>query len=355
VQKEELWSMKKMLVLYRELAGYFTNCLRHLADNHNVRIDIVAYPVNAEAPFHFDLGENIRVFKRQDVDLDRLDAMVAENNYDLIFCGGWIDDDYMSLVTNHRHIPSLLGFDKQWTGSLKDHLSSLKARFTFRSHFDFAFVPGKEQVQFALHMGFKVNQIVQGAYACSINLYDKAYTQHQNQGPRKMWFAGRYIEQKGIADLFAVAKELLDGPLNDWELHCLGTGDMWNSRLIHPRIVHHGFKQPEEVVELISDGELFVLPSLYEPWGVVVHEFAVAGYPMILTDRVGARTAFLQENKNGIIVRAGHRKELKLAILQMASMSPEDLKKQGEVSRQLALQVTPESYAASILKMMRKR
>jgi glycosyltransferase involved in cell wall biosynthesis len=347
--------MKKMLVLYRELAGYFTNCMRHLADNHNVRIDIVAYPVNAEAPFHFDLGENIRVFKRQDLDLDGLDAMVAENNYNLIFCGGWIDDDYMSLVTNHRHIPSLLGFDKQWTGALKDRLSAMKARFTFRSHFDYAFVPGEEQQKFALHMGFKLNQIVQGAYACNIELYEKAHTQHQNKGARKMWYAGRYIEQKGIADLFAVAQELLDGPLQDWELHCLGTGDLWDNRPIHPRIIHHGFKQPQEVVNLISDGELFVLPSLYEPWGVVVQEFAIAGYPMILTDRVGARTAFLHEGKNGRIVRANHRSELKSAILEMAQKSPEELKIQGQTSRQLAMNVTPEIYATSILKMMRKR
>ena len=46
--------------------------------------------------------------------------------------------------------------------------------------------------------------------------------------------------------------------------------------------------QPEDLLAFMSTGKAFVLPSTFEPWGVAVHEFAAAGYPLILSDAVGA-------------------------------------------------------------------
>jgi glycosyltransferase involved in cell wall biosynthesis len=107
--------------------------------------------------------------------------------------------------------------------------------------------------------------------------------------------------------------------------------------------------------QLMQDGELFVLPSLYEPWGVVVHEFAVSGYALVVTDKVGARTAFVKEGKNGSVIQAGNKAALKSSLMEWMSRSPERLAEAGMYSHELAMLVSPEHYAQSILRMMNSR
>ena len=51
------------------------------------------------------------------------------------------------------------------------------------------------------------------------------------------------------------------------------------------------FIQPENL-EKVKNAGCFVLPSLKDNWGVVVHEFAAAGLPLIISDGVGAKLLF---------------------------------------------------------------
>jgi len=343
---------RKMLVLYRELAGYFITCMRHLAENHSVEIDIVAYPVNADAPFHFSNTPSITLHRRADFSTEKLLDMAGNGNYHLIFCGGWTDAGYLAVVRANRHIPSLVGFDKQWLGSAKDWLSVLKNRLFNKKLFDYAFVPGQEQREYALRMGFSPSSILEGAYSCDVELFGKVYEGKVRGEKRKLWFAGRYVSEKGIALLCEVFLELKQLGYHEWQLHAIGVGELAGSLPVHADIVHHGFQQPSAMQELMKDGELFVLPSLYEPWGVVVHEFAVAGYALVVTDKVGARTAFVDHNENGSIVEAGSKEALKGALAFWMGKTPEQLEIAGQRSREKALQISPERYAKSILQMM---
>jgi glycosyltransferase involved in cell wall biosynthesis len=346
---------QKMLVLYRELAGYFMTCMRHLAEKHAVEIDIVAYPVNPAAPFQFQDSRGIKLHKRADFTLDQLQRMAAEGNYNLIFCGGWTDADYLAVVRAHRSIPSLVGFDKQWLGTPKDWVSALKNRLSIKSLFDYAFVPGKEQKKYALHMGFSAEHIVEGAYSCDVDLFSAVFEHKHQSQTRKLWFAGRYVADKCIDLLCEAFVELKASGYQEWQLHAIGVGELVGKLAEHPDIVHHGFQQPSDMQRLMHDGELFVLPSMYEPWGVVVHEFAVSGYALIVSQKVGARTAFVRDGENGSIVQAGDKESLKKALAFWMSKSPDHLREAGMKSRTLGLNISPEHYAQSILRMMRKQ
>lgn len=346
---------RRMLVLYRELAGYFVHCMKHLATHHGVEIDIVAYPVNAEAPFEFDFGHGIRVFKRSEVNADVLRKMCKERRYSLLFCGGWTDALYLEIVREHRHIPSLVGFDKQWLGSWRDVASALVNRFRVRPLFDYAFVPGSEQAIYARRMGFSADAIVTGAYSAHVEAFSAlpALREAKDLEIRKLWYAGRYIAQKDVERLFTIVDQLFAEGLSGWELHAVGTGELFGKIATSSRIVHHGFVQPAQMLNCMSDGDLFVLPSLYEPWGVVVHEFAAAGYPLLLSDKVGARTAFLENGVNGEIFKAGDAQALKEVLKRWMQKPREALHKAGRRSYELAQSITPETYAQSLLKMMK--
>jgi glycosyltransferase involved in cell wall biosynthesis len=346
--------MKRMLVLYRELAGYFVNNMNNLAENHDVSIDIVAYAVQSDAPFQFSFHPNIRVFKRNETTDNQINEWVITGQYDLIFCGGWSDKGYLAAIAQKGSTPAMLGFDKQWLGTIKDRLATLYLRFKVKSLFDYAFVPGSEQTTFAQHMGFADNTIFQGAYTCETKRFDQIFQWRQSNTSaikKQVFFAGRYVMEKDIELLWSVAAELLnEQPV--WEFHFIGKGPLWEKRLIHPRVIHHGFLDGNQLETTIRTGAIFVLPSVYEPWGVVVNEFAAAGYPLVLSDKVGARTG-LKGNKNAIIFPAANAVALHFALQEMMLKTDEERLELGMESHALSMRINEANYASTILKMMR--
>lgn len=346
--------MKRMLVLYRELAGYFVNNMNNLAENHNVSIDIVAYAVQSDAPFQFAFHPNISVFKRNETTDSQIKEWISSGRYNLIFCGGWSDKGYLTAISQKRNTPALIGFDKQWLGSIKDRLATLYLNFKVKSLFDYAFVPGAEQTMFARQMGFTAETIFQGAYTCETIRFDKIFQWRQNNPKaikKQVFFAGRYVVEKDVEMLWQVAEKLLNQH-TEWEFHFIGRGPLWEKRLIHPRVTHHGFLDGKKLDETIQTGAIFVLPSIYEPWGVVVNEFAAAGYPLILSDKVGARKAMKGKN-NAIIFPAANAEALYSALFEMMSKSNEELIQMGVESHSLSMHINEANYASVILKMMR--
>ncbi|MFM9005636.1 MAG: hypothetical protein ACKOSR_09070, partial [Flavobacteriales bacterium] len=129
--------MKRILVLYKELAGYFIACLDELCLRYDVRADVIAYPVHADAPFQLKHSDHIQIIPRNSVSNEQLKELIRQNEYNLIFTGGWFDKGYLKAVGS-RTCPAILGFDNAWSGSLKQQLSAIYGRMFIRPLFDYA-------------------------------------------------------------------------------------------------------------------------------------------------------------------------------------------------------------------------
>jgi len=70
-------------------------------------------------------------------------------------------------------------------------------------------------------------------------------------------------------------------------------------------ILFAGFRQPSEVLALMHHADVFVLPSVYEPHGIVVQESLAAGTPVIASDVAGAAYDLVEPGINGEIFRSG--------------------------------------------------
>ena len=166
-------------------------------------------------------------------------------------------------------------------------------------------------------------------------------------------YAGRYYTFKGITDLWDTFISWQNEEPNDWELWCVGTGT--EVPVQHPKIKHLGFIQPENFSPVIENGGVFILPSHFEPWGVVLHEFAAASFPLIASDAVGAGTAFIKEADNGFIFKSGDKGELKKILKKISSLKDEDLLKMGAKSREKALSTTPEKWAETLMNTIKNK
>jgi glycosyltransferase involved in cell wall biosynthesis len=66
-----------------------------------------------------------------------------------------------------------------------------------------------------------------------------------------------------------------------------------------------GFKNQSELPALYDLCDVFVLPSSFEPWGLVVNEVMNAAKPVIVSDRVGAAPDLVSEGVNGCVYPHG--------------------------------------------------
>jgi glycosyltransferase involved in cell wall biosynthesis len=68
---------------------------------------------------------------------------------------------------------------------------------------------------------------------------------------------------------------------------------------------------------IYSASDLLVLPSEYEPFGVVVNEAMLCGCPVVVSDRVGAGADLVWPGDNGLIVRCGDIDALAAALNEL--------------------------------------
>lgn len=349
---------KRILFLYTELAGYFMACVKNLAEISGAEIHIVRWPLNAEAPFNFDLTQlSVRVYDRKNYSDQQLFELVDSIQPDLIYCSGWIDKGYLAVCSKWKgKINVVAGLDTPWDGSWKQRLRVITSGFTVRRYFTHLWVAGKPQIPFAEKLGFKNEFLLQGVYAADVNhfntLYEQTIGSKQSKFPKRFVFAGRYLEFKGIFDLWEAFKQTFAVQEHDWELWCLGTGALYDQRVNHERIKHLGFVQPNEMKTVFEQTGVFILPSRFEPWAVALQEFAIAGYPLIVSNKVGAATAFLEEGKNGIRFDAGNVEQLKNAMLHYIRMSDTDLFNQAQLSHQLGQKPDSLAWSQTLIRLV---
>jgi len=348
----------KVLFLYTELAEYFLSCVNAFVEKSHAEVHIVCYPVNKEAPFSFMFSESLKIHERNKLTEKSLMELAENISPDVIYCSGWVDKGYLSVCKKYRNkIPVIVGFDGKWIGSIKQRLGSLFKEFTINKYFSHCWIPGNPQLEFARRLGFDEKNILTGFYSCNYDLFKSIYSNtiesKRNKFPHRFIFVGRYYEFKGVKDLWQAFFELTEEVANDWELWCFGSGDI--PLLKHPKIKHFGFVQPKDMEKYIADAGVFILPSHFEPWGVVVHEFATAGFPLICSDAVGAASAFLKENENGFSFQSKNINELKAAMKKAISLPDNKLFQMGQKSAELAVQITPEKWADTLLSVTNKR
>jgi glycosyltransferase involved in cell wall biosynthesis len=347
---------RRILILYTELAGYSMACIRALSvAGHDVTV--LHWPVNPEAPFELSPIKDVTFIAHDAQDVAQVSSQIQQCNPDLIMCSGWIDKSYLRALYAYKgKARTILAMDTQWNGSAKQRLMTAISPLIRKRFFSHAWVAGAGQKEYALRLGFPAEQVQTGLYSADTDLYEKIYRTRKMAlgptGPRSFLFVGRYIQHKGIQDLCAAFVQAKKRMPSDWKLICAGTGEQFAERYIHEAIEHLGFKQPEEMTSLIRDASVFVLPSHFEPWGVVVHEMAQAGLPLILSDKIGGAEQFLSEGKNGLTFEAGNIKELSQRLLEMMQRSEEELEGMGTYSHKLAAKQSPEIWVETLLAFM---
>ena len=347
----------KILILYTEIAGYTLICINKTIELYpNIEFHIVRWPVNKEAPFQFELNSH-SIYERNDFTKEQLLELANTINPDLIISSGWMDKGYLNVCKHYNgKVKTVLALDNHWYGNARQKIATLLSSFVVKNKFSHVWVPGKPQRQFAEKLGYKSSEISEGFYSADVNLFSSYFekTKDSKMGnfPKRFIYVGRYVKHKGIFDMWNAFIELQKEHPNDWELWCIGTGDEFDNKIEHDKVKHFGFVQPEDFLEYIEKTGVYILPSHIEPWGVSLHEYAAAGFPMICSDKVGASEKFIQEGKNGYVFPTRDKEAIKDAFRKVIDSSENELLDMQKKSIELSLLITPEKWAYTLMKLI---
>lgn len=70
-------------------------------------------------------------------------------------------------------------------------------------------------------------------------------------------------------------------------------------------VVFLGVQNQSALPALYSAADLLILPSEFEPWGMVVNEAMCCGLPVVVSDKVGAAADLVADGINGFVYPAG--------------------------------------------------
>jgi glycosyltransferase involved in cell wall biosynthesis len=351
----------KILVLYAVLFEYQINLLELLSNKFGCQIMVVYWDNIIQIPINLPQIKNVNYVKRSVNNYQFLLKMSLDFKPDLIYTSGWMDKSYVKISKYFRksyNIPTIALSDSKWDGTLRQRFASLSSKFYLKRAFSHICVAGPYQYEYAKRLKFDDSQILFNALSANSDLFSAAFERHRKakniKYPHCFAFVGRFIQRKGLFLLFEAWSKLHD---HDWKLIIIGTGPLEDEirRRAKPfdNIIIDQARSNKEIAEMIKGIGCFVLPSTKEPWGIVLHEFACAGIPIISSEDAGAIPLFVINNYNGFIHKAADVNSLAEAMSKIINQSDQKLLDFSINSNHLGNRITPEITAASILSVIR--
>ena len=136
--------------------------------------------------------------------------------------------------------------------------------------------------------------------------------------------AARLIDVKGLHLMINAFRE--SGlAQRGWTYVLAGTGELEArlKKLAGPDLGNSirflGFVQPAELLALIHHAHLFVLPSVYEPHGIVIQEALAAETPVLASDVCGAAHDLVHSGRSGWVFRSEDQADLLKKLLAATS------------------------------------
>jgi glycosyltransferase involved in cell wall biosynthesis len=311
-----------------------------------------------------------------EIDVDALDQALHEFEPDGIIVLSWRRRAYRELMKRWAgRAVRIACLDSQWRGHLSALLSRRELplllkqlggwalrRYFFHSLFDGALLSGPKyvdgqrgpaarqtrQMSFALKMGFRPADICEGFCVCDWHMWAPGEHPGNARARKKFLFVGRYASVKGVSILVEAYRLYRSNYSEPWPLIVAGDGPLKYLFSGVSGIQDIGFVQAQQLPGVLAEAACLVLPSVLEPWGVVIQEAAAAGLGVICTEECGAGDVFVQQDVNGFIVPTGNVEALADAMTRFSG-SENLLERLPNASVEISKRLLPSSFADTVI------
>lgn len=338
----------KVAFLWTNISGYMTACWRALDSMDDIEVSICAFRPGEMAPFTAEMvaGLNHRLLDSRERKNSNMWRRYIDNaQADIYVICGWGTTAFASLseYVHSRGAKAIVVLDTPFEGRWHQYLTRFKYRKLF-AHTDMFVVTGERSYQYALRLKSGV-PVRRGLYGVDYARLSQAYDyRSSSRWPKKFLFVGRYAEVKNINVLVAAYLDYRNTVDSPWPLICCGTGPESEQLDGIPGLDNRGFCQPEEVINIMRESGVFVLPSRFDPWPLVIVEACAAGLPIICSQACGSAVENVRDYYNGIFVQTGSKQDLAYSMRWMHH-NHRVLDQWGKRGQELARAYSAEAWA----------
>jgi glycosyltransferase involved in cell wall biosynthesis len=346
-----------ILYLYAELQPYVIIVLKELVKQKDVTVHVVHWDKKKLTPYVPPQIDRVHYYERSQFKTHKeLFHLVKSIHPAIVYTSGWMDKVYMLVCKKARKllsIPVVAGSDTQWRGG-KQWINVILAPFFHRQCFSHIQISGIWQYEYARRLGFPSKKILMHNLSADIELFHKIdINRKENKYPKRILYIGRFVEVKGLKYLVEAWDAISDK--KSWGLTLIGNGPEKETLIKNKNIEVLDFMEQTILFEYMQNSGCFILPSIHEPWALVLHEAAAAGLPILASNVCGAAPYFVLDDYNGITFEPGNVTEIKTAIEKIINSGSEALITMSYNSRKLSERITPEIVAKTFLSVLAKK
>lgn len=234
-------------------------------------------------------------------------------------------------------------FAESWYSNSK--LDLLKGTFV-KLFCDMVFVSGlKSKSYFSEKQGVSSDKIVTG-YSVVDNAHFSSSDVPKNR--YELLCVARFSPEKNLEALIKAFKQ--SKLSKRWSLRLVGDGpqkDEVKAMTKHDdNIIIESWKTYDELPELYNAASAFILPSTFEPWGLVVNEAMAAGLPIIVSDNCGCEPDLLKEGKNGFLIESNN---IVRALDRLSECDENTIAEMGSKSREIIKNFSLTTWSQKII------
>lgn len=334
----------RVVFCYPLVNPYMAACWRELAQQPSIDLFVIGFQSGSTDMVAFTSDIMNGVPSRLLAGNERSDPyltadLVAEYCPDVLFISGWSEPPFKNLYFDKRliNIPKILMMDNQLRRDFRQLVGSIILK-PLLNRVDRVFVTGERSWQFARYLGISESRIYRGVvsvdYRSLSSIYDERIA-NLSRWPKTFFFAGRYHERKALDVLVDAYVRYRSNHADPWQLITAGMGPMAHILSDVEGVRDLGFVHPGEMRKCWREAGVFVIPSRFDAWPLVIVEAAATGLPVIATESCGSTVENVRHLFNGYLVPTGDATRLANALAWMHD-NYERLPTFGARSRQLA-------------------
>ena len=310
-------------------------------------------------------GASYHEFKSHEI-YKKVFSFVTELKPDIIFAPATPFPEGMAAFTYRLASGSrAVMMDDAWEHT--DHRGFIREgiKRLIHQNIDAVFIPAHSHLPYYLRMGFPEERIIFG-----VDVVDNDYYAQQSEKAREnegnlrtskklpenyFLFVGRFLPRKGLENLVKAyadfRKKMVQNP---WDLLLVGDGEHLEN--IHglardiPGVLFVGPQFGDDLCQYYALARALVVPSIIDPWGLVVNEGMASGLPVIVSKGCGAAKTLVREGENGWTFEPGDDETLTNLMIRVSSLSSDALKEMGRKSQSIVSEWSLDRFADGVLK-----
>ncbi|MDD4515972.1 glycosyltransferase [Massilibacteroides sp.] len=322
------------------------------------KIKIFSFSVSKKYTYIPKETNSFKTYLLHDYTRKTLLEEIQKINPDLIVTAGWMIPEYnwvCKKMKKRTSIPIVACSDTPWYGTWKQRINAFISPFYLKKAFTHIWVAGMRQYDYARKLKFVNAQILFHSLCGDMSTFSKVdITTKKTKGyPKNFLYVGRYTEIKGLRNLIKAWSSIPDK--KGWTFTLIGAGEMKQNLMAIEDFIVKDYMAQDELIEEFQNAGCFVLPSIKEPWALVIHEAAIAGLPILCTETCGASPHFVINNFNGFRVCDNSINDLKKKLMLIMDLDVDSLLTFCNNSRALSTIITPQIQSASLMQLLNEK